>query len=48
LRTFQAPPKQTFLVHGEPAASAELCQAITTNLSWDVRVAAYKQKVPVD
>jgi len=48
LHTFQAPPKHTFLVHGEPAASAELRQAITNNLSWNVQVAAYKQKVTID
>jgi metallo-beta-lactamase family protein len=48
LQTFQRPPKQTFLVHGEPAASSQLRQAIMDDLSWNVQVAAYKQKVPVD
>lgn len=47
LRTFQSPPQHTFLVHGEPAASAQLQEAIIKSLSWDVQIAAYKQKVPI-
>jgi metallo-beta-lactamase family protein len=47
LRTFQSAPKQTFLVHGEPAASSQLRDAITESLSWNVQVASYKQKVPI-
>jgi metallo-beta-lactamase family protein len=47
LHTFQSPPKQTFLVHGEPAASAQLRDAMTRELSWNVQVAAYKQKVQI-
>ena len=47
LRTFQAPPKQTYLVHGEPAASSQLREAISKSLSWNVQVASYKQKVPI-
>jgi metallo-beta-lactamase family protein len=47
LRTFQTAPKKTFLVHGEPAASAELREAMTKALSWDVAVAAYKEKVSI-
>lgn len=47
LHTFQAAPKQTFLVHGEPAASAALRDAMVKDLAWDVHVAAYKQKVPI-
>jgi metallo-beta-lactamase family protein len=47
LHTFQAAPKQTYLVHGEPAASAELRAAMEKDLVWNVQVAAYKQKVPI-
>ena len=47
LRTFQAAPSRTFLVHGEPAAAAELRGTMIKAFSWDVQVAAYKQKVPI-
>ena len=47
LRTFRAKPKETFLVHGEPAASAQLREAIRNSLSWNVQVAAYRQKVSI-
>ena len=47
LGTFQHPPKQTFLVHGEPSASAQLRDAMIRDLGWNVQVAAYKEKVQV-
>jgi metallo-beta-lactamase family protein len=47
LHTFQAAPKQTYLVHGEPTASSELRAAMEKDLAWNVQVAAYKQKVPI-
>jgi len=47
LHTFQAAPKQTYLVHGEPAAAAELRETMEKDLAWKVQVAAYKQKVPI-
>ena len=47
LRTFQAAPKQTFLVHGEPAAAAALRDTMVKDLGWNVQVAAYKQKVTI-
>ena len=47
LRTFHNPPKQTYLVHGEPAASAALQAAITGALKWKVDVAEYMEKVNV-
>ncbi len=47
LHTFQAPPKHTYLVHGEPAASTQLRETMIQSLSWDVQVAAYKQKVQI-
>src|SRR5208283_2185156 len=46
LHTFEATPKQTYLVHGEPAAASDLRAAMEKNLTWNVQVAAYKQKVP--
>jgi len=48
LHTFQRAPKQTFLVHGEPAAASELRQAMIKDLHWNVQVAAYKQKAQVE
>ena len=48
LHTFQRPPKQTFLVHGEPAAASQLRDAMVRDLHWNVQVAAYKQKVQVE
>lgn len=47
LRTFQSAPKQTFLVHGEPAAAAALRDTMVKDLGWNVQVAAYKQKVTI-
>jgi metallo-beta-lactamase family protein len=47
LHTFKAPPKQTYLVHGEPAASSQLRDVMIKTLSWNVQVAAYKQKVQI-
>lgn len=48
LHTFQRPPRHTYLVHGEPAASSQLREAIKKDLGWDVQVAAYREKVPID
>ncbi len=47
LHTFKHAPKQTFLVHGDPAAATQLRAAMTEALGWNVQVAAYKQKVDV-
>jgi metallo-beta-lactamase family protein len=47
LHTFRAAPKQTYLVHGDPAAATELQSAMKKDLSWNVQVAAYKQKVTI-
>jgi metallo-beta-lactamase family protein len=47
LRTFKAPPKKTFLVHGEPEAANRLQQAIATKLGWNVNVAHWLEKVPI-
>jgi metallo-beta-lactamase family protein len=48
LHTFRRAPKETYLVHGEPAAAAQLRDTMTKELRWNVQVAAYRQKVPVD
>jgi metallo-beta-lactamase family protein len=48
LHTFKHAPRQTFLVHGEPDAASQLRNAITEALRWNVQVAAYKQKVPLE
>jgi len=47
LHTFRRPPKQTYLVHGEPQASSLLRNAMTQALGWDVQVAAYRERVQV-
>jgi metallo-beta-lactamase family protein len=38
LRNFRKPPRQTFVVHGEPEASDALRQTIARELGWNVRV----------
>jgi metallo-beta-lactamase family protein len=38
LRHFERPPRQTFVIHGEPAASDALRQRIARELGWAVRV----------
>jgi metallo-beta-lactamase family protein len=43
LSGFQAPPRQTFLVHGEPVALDALRAAITTQFHWPVTIPAYRQ-----
>ncbi len=48
LRTFKAPPKKTFLVHGEPAAANRLQQAIASELGWNVNIAHWLEKVPIE
>jgi metallo-beta-lactamase family protein len=47
LRTFKAPPKKTFLVHGEPGAASRLQQAIAGELGWNVNIAHWLEKVPI-
>jgi metallo-beta-lactamase family protein len=43
LSGFQAPPRQTFLVHGEPVALDALRSAITSQYHWPVTIPAYRQ-----
>jgi metallo-beta-lactamase family protein len=44
---FPAPPKQTYLTHGEPVAAQSLQKAITAKFSWKVSVARYLDTVEV-
>lgn len=39
LSGFKRPPRQTFVVHGEPGQSAALARTITERLKWNVRPA---------
>ncbi len=48
LHTFKRPPREVFLVHGEPDAASELRDAMTKELRWNVQVAGYRQKVNVE
>ena len=35
---FRAPPRQTFIVHGEPAAAASFAESIRGTLKWDATI----------
>jgi len=48
LHTFTAKPSATYLVHGEPAASSQLRDAMTKDLGWNVQIAQWMQKVEVN
>ena len=43
-----APPRQIFLVHGEPAAAQALEAAIRSELRWNVTVASYLQSLELN
>jgi len=43
LSEFQAPPRQTFLVHGEPVALDSLSSAISAQYHWPVTIPNYLQ-----
>jgi len=46
MRTFRNTPNHTWLVHGEPAASSALQNAISSSLKWpNVNIAEYMQKI---
>jgi metallo-beta-lactamase family protein len=47
LHTFPSKPAVTYLVHGEPAASSQLRDAMTKELGWNVQVAEWMEKVNV-
>jgi metallo-beta-lactamase family protein len=45
LRGFKAPPKQTFITHGEPAAADAMRQRIERELHWNVHMPFYLETV---
>jgi metallo-beta-lactamase family protein len=45
LKTFKRPPKTTFVVHGEPDASAALAKAISKTLKWKTHIPEYLETV---
>src|SRR5262249_41639492 len=47
LHTFKDKPRETYLVHGEPAAASQLKDLIAKELGWNVTVAQWMQKVNV-
>jgi len=47
LHTFPSEPGVTYLVHGEPAASSQLRDAMTKELGWNVQVAEWMEKAVV-
>jgi metallo-beta-lactamase family protein len=47
LRTFRNRPATTYLVHGEPDASAQLRDLMKRELGWNVEAAQYLEKVEV-
>jgi metallo-beta-lactamase family protein len=47
LHTFGKQPATTYLVHGEPDAAGQLRELMTKELGWNVKVAAYMEKVEV-
>ena len=48
LRGFTAPPRQTFLVHGEPVAMDTLRASIVKELGWDVHMPQWQEQVTLD
>jgi len=49
LASFEAPPRHTFVVHGEPGASAALRDALTGQLGWSaVDIPCRGESYPVD
>jgi metallo-beta-lactamase family protein len=48
LHTFTSKPTATYLVHGEPAAAAQLRDAMAKDLGWNVQVARWMEKVGIN
>jgi metallo-beta-lactamase family protein len=44
LRNYKAPPKRTFIVHGEPKAQAVLRDKIVAELGWNVVIPHWKEE----
>ena len=45
LSNFTAPPRMTYLVHGEPAAAQALAARVAAERQWPVHIAAYRERV---
>ncbi|MEQ8246690.1 MAG: MBL fold metallo-hydrolase [Alphaproteobacteria bacterium] len=45
---FKGPPRETFVVHGEPAASDALRHRIEEDLGWSARVPEFRETVALD
>jgi metallo-beta-lactamase family protein len=48
LKGFKAPPRRTFLVHGEPPAMQPLQARVTSELGWAVHAPAWREKVDLE
>ncbi len=48
LRGFAAPPRQTFITHGEPESADALRQRIERELHWNCRAPCYLESVTLD
>jgi metallo-beta-lactamase family protein len=48
LRTFPQKPQVAYLVHAEPPASAQFRDTMTKELGWNVKIAEWLEKVPVN
>lgn len=48
LMGFNRPPEKTFIVHGEPQASASLAEKIRLQFGWDVTVPAFSETCTLD
>lgn len=48
LRGFEAPPKHTFVTHGEPEAARGLAERIRTELGWTASVPSHLERVSLE
>ena len=48
LQGFKAPPKMTFIVHGEPPAAEALEKKIQSELKWPTHIAKHLERVELD
>jgi metallo-beta-lactamase family protein len=47
LAGFERPPRQVYLVHGEPNAAGSLAEAVRARFGWQVTVASDGATVPL-
>jgi metallo-beta-lactamase family protein len=48
LRGFKAPPRRTFLVHGEPVPMQALGESIAREFQWNTHAPAWKERIELD